>query len=247
MTIKRLIHCRSMGDYSLRQIEAPFFAVYEVARGLSGLDALTGLSELMISCGVSEPHRISARDRQKILEKVEEGEWLLVSAIPFSPLSDDTSGRYSTLASRDFPCTGPRLRNVSSEPSSVVAGEMPLILNQPRVGPGKWRLRNIEYDRVKNTFLLIANRLTSGGEEGRVFGAEGKDYSNTTRTLIHEWLPLNEEEKSFSDRSVQRRYGELHRTRQSYVDAPDHWQISGSSWHWTPVTANTVYEFKKEK
>ncbi len=34
-------------------------------------------------------------------------------------------------------------------------------------------------------------------------------------------------------------------TQQYYVEAEDHWDISGASWHWRPVLANEIYEFKE--
>ncbi|MFW0757279.1 hypothetical protein ACN1C3_21515 [Pseudomonas sp. H11T01] len=63
---------------------------------------------------------------------------------------------------------------------------------KPEEGAGKWVLKEIDYDGVKNTFVMLANRLGSLGDEGRMLGSDGKDYTNTTRTLIQEWLPLAE-------------------------------------------------------
>jgi len=45
--------------------------------------------------------------------------------------------------------------------------------------------------------------------------------------------------------SAVNQYGTEPKTQQHYVKADDHWDISGASWHWRPVLANEVYEFKK--
>lgn len=39
---------------------------------------------------------------------------------------------------------------------------------------------------------------------------------------------------------------EVRRIRQQYVEVEDHWQVSGSSWHWRPVTRDIDYELKGE-
>lgn len=85
------------------------------------------------------------------------------------------------------------------------------------------------------------------GDEGRVFGSDGKDYQNTTRTMIQTWQPLGENEQHLAASSLTRRYGEERRIEQTYREGPDAWQVSGKSWHWQPATANTVYEYKDSK
>jgi type VI secretion system secreted protein VgrG len=54
----------------------------------------------------------------------------------------------------------------------------------PASGPGHWVTVDHDYHGLKNTALMVLNRLTSMGEEGRVFGSEGKDYENTKRDKI---------------------------------------------------------------
>ncbi|AKA22526.1 hypothetical protein PCL1606_10710 [Pseudomonas chlororaphis] len=95
--------------------------------------------------------------------------------------------------------------------------------------------------------VIFANRLTSFGEEGRMFLGEGKDFMNTSRTLIQEWVPLAEDECLLSSQSSVHRYGELRHIKQRFIEGTDHWPVSGSSWHWQPVTADVVYEYKKER
>jgi hypothetical protein len=113
-------------------------------------------------------------------------------------------------------------------------------------GPGRWVTKDIEYDTATNALSFAANWLTSRGEEGRIFLAEGKDYANTFRTVVQEWLPLLVEHQHLKAQSMSRSYGEVRRIRQQYVEGEDHWQISGSSWHWRPVTMDIVYELRGE-
>ena len=112
-------------------------------------------------------------------------------------------------------------------------------------GPGRWVTRDIQTDIATNALSFAANWLTSRGDEGRVFLAEGKDYANTFRTMIQEWQPLTDGERHLKDKSVHREFGELRHIRQQFVEADDHWQLSGSSWHWPPVTADIEYELKE--
>jgi type VI secretion system secreted protein VgrG len=111
-------------------------------------------------------------------------------------------------------------------------------------GPGKWVTQEVDYDGMSNTLKMFMNRVGSMGDEGRVFGSDGKDYQNTTRTMIQVWQPLGENEQHLAASSLTRRYGEERRIEQTYLEGPDAWQVSGKSWHWQPATANTVYEYK---
>ena len=38
-----------------------------------------------------------------------------------------------------------------------------------------------------------------------------------------------------------RPYDEKHR-KQVFLQADDHWAVKGSSWHWVPAIADTIYE-----
>ncbi|MCY1225892.1 hypothetical protein D9M72_381040 [compost metagenome] len=114
-----------------------------------------------------------------------------------------------------------------------------------RDGPGKWITQSTDYHGAKNAGQKFLNRLFSLGDEGRLFGSDRKDYENTKRTLIQEWVPLIVGEEYHAERSAIYRYGEVRRIEQTYLEGPDSWHASGKSWHWQPATANTVYETKE--
>jgi hypothetical protein len=161
-----------------------------------------------------------------VLRPVERGEWLLLKDKPFRPIDPE---RYS--GSR-FCKSKVELQQFAA---SSVCGE----------GAGKWKIVNIELNKVASGAAFLANFLTSRGDEGRVFLSSGKDFANTTRTVTQRWVPLSEGEREFSRSSAVHQYGTERKTQQHYVEADDHWDISGASWHWRPVLANEVYEFKK--
>lgn len=202
--MERIIPCNEIKNYDLTQIESPFFATSTVSDAFSHPWSLSGLSELIRECNSSSSCCVDPDDRRRILEKIERGDWLLVSSRPFSPLSEDTLGKYSHLTGRSF------------VPSGFFAG-------RPRseeyeVGPGRWAIIKIDYDGVKNTVAMLANRLGSLGDEGRLFGSDGKDYSNTTRVLTQQWVPLDDSDDHLSSRSARYRYGELRHIKQSYQE-----------------------------
>lgn len=97
---------------------------------------------------------------------------------------------------------------------------------------------------MRNALAFTANRLTSSGDEGRLWLSEGKDYANTTRVVIQQWVPLDEHDKGVASSSVSHNYGKSREIPQIYVETDDNWQISGKSWHWVPVMASEVYEYK---
>ncbi|MBT8765646.1 type VI secretion system Vgr family protein [Metapseudomonas boanensis] len=112
-------------------------------------------------------------------------------------------------------------------------------------GPGKWVTQEVDYHGTRNAGQMFLNRLTSMGDEGRVFGSEGKDYENTKRALIQAWEPLTVDEQHLAASSAAHRYGELRQIEQIYLEGPDSWHVSGKSCYWQPVTADTVYETKE--
>jgi hypothetical protein len=57
-------------------------------------------------------------------------------------------------------------------------------------GPGYWKTVEDDYHGTKNVVIMAINRLTSMGDEGRVFGSDGKDYMNTSRDKIQRWTAL---------------------------------------------------------
>ncbi|NCE89788.1 S-type pyocin domain-containing protein [Pseudomonas sp. L13] len=95
---ERLIRPRDRERLNIgfEKIESPFFAKSYVRRSLEGCGGLFGLDELRaeFGCYGFDTHNISERQKRKMLETVERGDWLLVLDEPFSPLSRDTSNRY---------------------------------------------------------------------------------------------------------------------------------------------------------
>ena len=113
-------------------------------------------------------------------------------------------------------------------------------------GPGHWVTIDHDYHGLKNTAIMAINRLTSMGDEGRVFGSEGKDYMNTKRDKIQEWQPLPSDAADETDqKSAVHRYGEQRKVTQTFLEGDDAWAITGQSWHWQPTTADDVYEGSK--
>ena len=120
----------------------------------------------------------------------------------------------------------------------------PMATKSATSGPGKWVTQEIDYDGMSNSVKMFMNRLGSLSDEGRVFGSEGKDYQNTTRTMIQVWQRLDESEQHLAQSSATYPYGQQRTITQRFLEGTDHWQVSGQSWHWQPVTADTVYERK---
>ncbi|MGP6379868.1 type VI secretion system Vgr family protein [Yersinia bercovieri] len=115
----------------------------------------------------------------------------------------------------------------------------------PAEGPGFWITLDHDYHGLKNTAIMAINRLTSMGDEGRVFGSDGKDYMNTKRDKIQEWrsLPSNATEE-ITNTSAIHRYGAQRKITQTFLEGDDGWAVGGKSWHWMPVVADDVYEKK---
>ncbi|MEQ7919145.1 type VI secretion system tip protein VgrG [Xanthomonas sp. WHRI 1810A] len=112
-------------------------------------------------------------------------------------------------------------------------------------GPGHWVTIDDDYLGLKNTAVLIFNRLTSMGNEGKLFGSDGEDYKNTRREKVQEWvrLPGDAEVHAFESSAVHK-YGDKRRISQTFLEGPDAWAINGSAWYWQPVVADDVYEKK---
>lgn len=113
---------------------------------------------------------------------------------------------------------------------------------QANTGPGKWVLKNIDHDVMWNVLAIAANRSGTIANEGSVIFSEGKDWANTSRTLIHEWERLGADERHFESGSAIYRYGDVRKTTQKYVESTDHWAVTGQSWHWVPATPNVIFE-----
>ncbi|NWA18520.1 type VI secretion system tip protein VgrG, partial [Pseudomonas gingeri] len=120
--------------------------------------------------------------------------------------------------------------------------------NTSESGPGHWVTIDHDYHVLKNTALLAINRLVSMGDEGRLFGAEGKDYANTKRDKIQEWRPLPEDvDENFKEQSAVYIYGETRRVIQTFLEGDDSWAADGRSWHWQPVISDREYEKEADK
>ncbi|MFJ3685413.1 hypothetical protein [Pseudomonas sp. NPDC090208] len=243
-----------IAEYDLKDIEAPFFAVSKIERSLYGQRDIYGLNDLIRECRLRHEcgNHIPVK---RVLEKIRRGDWLLATRDPFSPLSEDTSGKYAHITGKRSPWTdhiGACGLLSPSQPSPLMtprpyideASERPPI--NDKKGPGRWVTKEIDYDGIKNSAVFLANRLTSMGDEGRAFGSDGKDYANTSRTVIQEWQPLTDDQLHLAHKSVIREFGELRKIKQQYLEGNDDWQISGSSWHWQPVTADVIYELKED-
>lgn len=113
-------------------------------------------------------------------------------------------------------------------------------------GPGHWVTVDHDYHGLKNTAIMAINRLTSMGDEGRVFGSDGKDYMNTKRDKIQEWQPLpSDATDEIEQQSAVHRYGDQRKVTQTFREGDDGWAVTGQSWHWQPTTADDVYEGSK--
>jgi hypothetical protein len=212
-------------------VESPLFAKYEIERALAYPSGIEGLVSLVRECHVALADCNLEYHKRRILEKVERGDWLLVTDRPFKSVSGIDLERCSRFKHHAVVCTTER--TASSGCQSIY-------------GPGKWVTKDIEYDLAKNALSFTLNWLSARGDEGRLFLSDGKDYANTFREVIQEWQPLMDGQGHVREKSISHYYGELRRIRQQYVEADDHWPISGSSWHWRPVTADSVYEIKGE-
>lgn len=113
-------------------------------------------------------------------------------------------------------------------------------------GPGHWVTIGHDYHGLKNTAIMVINRLTSMGDEGRVFGSEGKDYMNTKRDKVQEWQPLpSDASEDVIKKSAVYRYGEQRKVPQTFLEGDDEWAVAGQSWDWQPTTADDIYEANK--
>ncbi|MFJ5298152.1 hypothetical protein ACIQAL_16665 [Pseudomonas sp. NPDC088368] len=217
--------------HQLARIENPYFATLKVERALTQPSSVCGLPRLISECGIALGDCHREYHKRPILECTDRADWFLVADRPFKPLCDADFVKYKVCGFRALACSKFHMASARMYLTS---------------GPGRWVTKDIEYDTATNALSFAANWLTSRGEEGRIFLAEGKDYANTFRTVVQEWLPLLVEHQHLKAQSMSRSYGEVRRIRQQYVEGEDHWQISGSSWHWRPVTMDIVYELRGE-
>lgn len=230
--MQQLIPRERLKNHDASEIKcvSPIFATSIVERHLSSTSSLLGLPELVSECKVRLSSCVPWDKRKGILEKIKRGDWLLISlTAPKASGQECVGGGNDTAGGRCLP-------------SHFFLGKPDT--DETEVGPGKWAFFSIDYDGVKNTVVITANRLGSMGDQGRVFGSDGKDFANTTRTLVQQWVPLNGYEEHRIADSARRRYGELRHTHQRFLEGEDKWQVGGKSWHWQPVTPDEAYETK---
>src|SRR5262245_20460772 len=84
------------------KIESPFFAASDVRNDLwCSAPRIFGLDDLIHSMGYSR-RNVTGDVARRVLDTVERGDWLLVKANPFSPLSQDTSGKYRHITGKGW-------------------------------------------------------------------------------------------------------------------------------------------------
>ncbi|MDD1151682.1 type VI secretion system tip protein VgrG [Pseudomonas sp. TNT2022 ID357] len=154
----------------------------------------------------------------------------------------DTWSEGSFIGTQDWPHTPP---NAASEQTKTLIAQA--LQAAPKEGPGQWVTIDNDYHGTQNLGVMLINRLTSMGDEGRLFGSDGKDYMNTTRDKIQEWQPLpGDANKWATDNSATHSYGETRKIKQRYLEGDDPLRVEGRSWHWQPVTADQVFEPKEK-
>ncbi|MBF8740416.1 hypothetical protein [Pseudomonas guariconensis] len=243
--MKRLIHCGELRPekHSLANIENPFFAVSEVRGSLFYPPSLSGLIDLIHACGSSEPECQLPSHMERILEKVKSGQWVLVTDEPFSPLSRNRDHKCWHLKFRlhqYYMGSGARYEKSNDEFTAAAPAHTALIA--PKYGPGKWVKRNIRYHKSVNALHILVNRSRSIANEGQWILSDPADLANTTRTFTHEWVRLEAHERSYAANSAEHWYGSVRHSKQTFLQAQDHWAITGSSWHWEPAIQDIIYE-----
>lgn len=222
----RICQSRDVWKEEISRIEDPFFAQFVVRDLLQRNTQLCGLSEFLGDCSLPVGRALLGDEIERASKLVGEGRWFLVREEVRYPI--------------DVACY-PSLKWAQSKTDCQ--------LHESRyaeaAGPGKWSTFSIDADRLWSSVAFAANFLSSRGDEGRLFASEGKDYANTRRVVSQRWVPLKASECDFARLSTVHRYGTVRRTTQYFVEASDDWAISGQSWHWRPVVANEVYEFRE--
>lgn len=224
--VDRICNWRGVWKEEIARIEDPFFAQSIVRDLLQRNTQLTGLSEFLQACGLPTRRALLGDEIKRASRAVGEGRWFLIR--------DDV--RYPIDVS-----SYPSLRWA---PSKADCQRHECIDEEPE-GAGKWSTFSIDSDLIWSSAAFAANFLTSRGDEGRLFASEGKDYANTKRVVSQRWVPLEANERDLARLSAVHRYGTVRKITQYFVEAGDEWAITGHSWHWRPVVADSVYEFRE--
>ncbi|MFD2643846.1 hypothetical protein [Pseudomonas japonica] len=227
--MRKLVHWMDLRHEDPDRIESPFFAEPRVEDLLMSRGRLDGLDELLRSCGVYSLYNFPPESKREVLAKIRKGDWLLITERPVKPLVSYPDDYYPWLS---------MVLARNREEGSVGTG----MVRTEQQGPGKWRTVNVKKHAGVNVAVIFSNRITSMGDEGRLFGSDGKDFANTVQTVTQQWVPLDAHDAYMKHSSVVRIYGVTRNIEQRYLEGDDHWQISGKSWQWTPAVANEVYE-----
>jgi|GEM_PF-748567 len=230
--MRKLVQWMDLKYEDPERIESPFFALSVVESALSERGELDGLDRLLKSCGVHSGCTVSYESKFQILDRIRQGDWLLITDRPVKPIISYPEDYYPWLS-----------MIISKHKEEGFLGTGAVYSEQG--GPGKWKTVNIKKHVGTNTAAMLANRFTSMGDEGRLFGSDGKDFANTVQTVVQQWVPLDAHDAHMKHSSVSRTYGVTREINQMYLEGGDNWQISGKSWHWSPPVANVVYESKE--
>ncbi|MDF3195261.1 hypothetical protein [Pseudomonas sp. 1928-m] len=118
----RLVRREHRSNISLRNIEAPFFAVPKIRSELAyQRHGIAGIDELARGNGNSV---------ELMLAAVERGDWLLVMDDPFSPLSDESVGKYSHITGRGWKASIPIAQ--VQQPANPIQTVGPVAKAQPQ-------------------------------------------------------------------------------------------------------------------
>lgn len=222
----RVCHWRNVWKEEISRVEDPFFAQSVVRDALRRSIHLRGLGEFIGACNLPVGRALLGDEIERALTLVREGKWFVVRENVRSPI--------------DVSCY-PTLRWAPSKMDHHLYGSA----YAQAQGPGKRSTFSIDLDSLWSSVAFAANFLTSRGDEGRLFASEGRDYANTRRVVSQRWMPLKDSERDFARLSALHRYGAVRKITQYFVEASDEWAITGQSWHWRPVVADEVYEFRE--
>lgn len=104
-------------------------------------------------------------------------------------------------------------------------------IDRNKRGKGKWVLKEIDYDGMKNT-LLFTGQALSYYDEGKPGYMDVRAGLGMTRTVILQWKPLTGAELVIDDEIHD--YGEEKIVKQKFIYGKDDFAIGGYSYYWEP-------------
>lgn len=223
--MERLVHWQKLKKSDLINVENPFFAVGYVRNDIFGRREIPGVVELLEQAGVPSYRAPTGDEAYQALKRVEEGEWLLLKREITGPF--DQNSLWVRRLCWD-------LGSTYCKDTSGLTGE----------GAGKWKTVSIASKKLWSAVAMVGNATVAAAEERPMLTAQ-KDYANIARVVTQRWVPLRADQSSFARSSAIHRYGKTREITQFQVEADDTWPQSGKSWHWRPVVADEVYEFKE--